>query len=38
LEFASWLPFTGATPVLDGKHHATIDQSQERRFFRLQQP
>ncbi len=38
LESASWLPFTGATPVLDGKHHATIDQTQDRRFFRLQQP
>jgi len=38
LETAGWVPFTGATPVLEGKHHAIIEPTHERRFFRLQQP
>jgi hypothetical protein len=38
LETSSWTPFTGPTPVTEGRHHATIDQAQPRRFFRLHQP
>ena len=38
LETSSWTPFAGPAPVVDGRHHATIDQAQPRRFFRLHQP
>lgn len=38
LEAASWTPFTGPSPVIEGRHHAPIDPTAARRFFRLHQP
>lgn len=38
LEAATWSPFTGPSPVIDGRHHAPIDPTAPRRFFRLHQP
>jgi len=37
LEATSWLPFAGPVQVTEGRHHATIDQNQPRRFFRLKE-